>query len=190
MLELDMTIFVSMLRGVNLGGHKRINMDALRLLYESLGLRNSQTCVQSGNVIFKAGARDLVALGKRIESGIELRFGFHAAVIIRTASELRDVVARNPFGGRRGIEPSKLLVTFLADRPELEARERVLKMQFGPEEVHFDGRELYVYFPNGVGRSKFPWSGIDKIVKQPGTARNWNTVTKLLAIAEQLEDSR
>jgi uncharacterized protein (DUF1697 family) len=184
-----MTIFVSMLRGVNLGRQNRISMDALRLLYESLRLRNAQTYGQSGNVIFKTEARDLVSLSKRIESGIELRFGFHAAVIVRTASELRDVVARNPFGGRRGIEPSKLLVTFLAHRPEPEARERVLKIQSGPEEVHFDGRELYIHFPHGVGRTKFPWSGIDRIVQQPGTARNWNTVTKLLAIAEQLEDS-
>jgi uncharacterized protein (DUF1697 family) len=190
MLELDMTIFVSMLRGVNLAGANRVSMDALRRLYESLGLRNSQTYVQSGNVVFNSEARDLVSLSKRIESGIELRFGFHAAVILRTESELRDVVARNPFVGRRGIEPSKLLAIFLAHRPEPDARERVLKIQSGPEEVHCDGRELYIYLPNGVGRSKFPWSRIDEIVKQPGTARNWNTVTKLLAIAEQLEDSR
>jgi uncharacterized protein (DUF1697 family) len=97
------------------------------------------------------------------------------------------VVARNPFAKRRDIEPSKLLVTFLAYDPGRQARENVLKIQTDPEELRIEGRELYIYFPNGMGRSKLPMAAIEKALKTPGTSRNWNSVTKLLEMAEKLE---
>ena len=86
-----------MLRGINVGSHNRITMDALSALYRSLELREPETYVQSGNVVFTTGERNLVKLGKVIETGIERRFGFRPQVILRTTSDLRDVVARNPF---------------------------------------------------------------------------------------------
>src|SRR5947208_7796047 len=110
----DMTVIISMLRGVNVGGHNKIKMDALRALYESLKLRDAQTYVQSGNVIFKTDERDIARLAKLIEDGIARKFGFRPDVILRTAAEMRDVVARNPFAKRRGIEPGKVPVSFLA----------------------------------------------------------------------------
>jgi uncharacterized protein (DUF1697 family) len=180
---------ISMLRGVNVGGHNKIKMDALRALYESLGLRDPHTHVQSGNVIFRTKERNLVRLAKRIENGIELRFGFRPAVMLRTASELRDVMARNPFATRRGIDPSRLLVTFLASDPGPEARAEVLRIKAAPEELRIDGRELYIYFPNGMARPKLSWAALAKALKTPGTGRNWNSVTKLLEIAEKLEAS-
>ena len=182
-----MTVMVSMLRGVNVGGHNKIKMDALRALYGSLGLRDALTYVQSGNVIFRAEMRDLPLLPKRIERGIEQSFGFSVDVIVRTSSEMRDVIARNPFATRRGIDPSKLLVTFLAGDPDPEARDQVLKIEAEPEELRIDGRELYIYFPNGMARPKLSWSAIAKTLKTTGTGRNWNTVTKLLEIADGLE---
>src|SRR5512132_4352069 len=113
-----------MLRGVNVGGHNKIKMDALSALYESLGLLDPQTYIQSGNVIFRTKERDLVLLTKRIEDGIERSFGFRPGVIVRTASELRDVLARNPFAKRPAgaIDPSRLLVTFLSRDPGAEAK--------------------------------------------------------------------
>jgi uncharacterized protein (DUF1697 family) len=184
-----MTVVVSMLRGVNLAGNRRIKMDALKTLYESLGLRNVQTYIQSGNVIFGTEARDLVRLAKRIENGIERTFGFRSAVIIRTASDLRDVIGRNPFATRPGIDSRKLLVTFLASHPDEEARDLFLKVKVDPEEFRIDGRELYIYFPNGMARPKLSPALVDKTLKTAGTGRNWNTVTKLLEIAERLEAS-
>ena len=178
-----------MLRGVNVGGHNKIKMEALRALYESLKLRDPQTYVQSGNVIFRTEERDLTRLTKRIQDGIEKKFGFRPEVILRTASELRDVIARNPFAKRRGIEPSKLLVTFLASDPGTETRKKVLGIKADPEELQIDGREVYIYFPNGMGRSKLPWAAIGKMLKTTGTGRNWNSVTKMLEIAKRLEAS-
>jgi len=180
---------VSMLRGVNLGRHRRVKMDDLRTAYESLKLRDVQTYVQSGNVVFTTDERDAALLTKRLEKQIGRALGFHADVIARTVSEMRAVVARNPFGKRRGLEPSKLLVTFLAADPGEEAREKVRGIKTDPEELRIDGRELYVYFPEGIGRSKLPTSAIEKVLNTPATARNWNTVTKLLEIAERLDAS-
>ena len=94
---------------------------------------------------------------------------------------------RNPFAARRDIDPSKLLVTFLARDPGPEARDAILSMKTDPEELGFIGRELYIYFPNGMARSKFPWPAIEKTLKLPGTGRNWNTVMKLTEMAERME---
>lgn len=182
-----MAVLVSMLRGINVGGHNKVNMGELRSLYESLGLQDAQTYVQSGNVVFRTKERNLAALAKRIEEGIERRFGFRVDVIVRTASELRDVIARNPFAKRRAVDPGKLLVTFLANHPSAQARDQVLKINIYPEELHIDGREVYIYFPDGMGRSKLSWPTIGKKLGTTGTGRNWNSVTTLLEIAEQLE---
>lgn len=182
-----MPVAISMLRGVNLGPHHRIKMDALRDMYESAGLRNPQTFVQSGNVIFKTRESDLVRLSKRIEKAIEQTFGFHADCIIRTTAELRDVVDNNPFEKRSGIEPARLLITFLAADPGQAARDGLHKIKAEPEELYARGRELYIYYANGLARPKLSWPVLEKIVKTSGTGRNWNSVTKMLEMAEKLE---
>jgi uncharacterized protein (DUF1697 family) len=182
-----MRVIISLLRGVNIGGHHQIRMDGLRALYESLDLRNPQTLLQSGNVVFRTDERNLARLAKRIEDAIEQKFGFRPAVILRTTAELKDAIARNPFAQRRGIEPRKLLVSFLAGDPGPEARKMVLAMKTDPEELRISGRELYTYFPDGMARPKFSWLAVEKALKTPGTGRNWNTVTKLLAVAEKME---
>lgn len=169
MLELYMSVLISLLRGVNVGGHNKIKMDALRALYASLKLRDPQTYVQSGNVIFRTGECDLVQLAGRIETAIDRGFGFRPNVIVRTASELRAVIARNPFATRAGIDPSKFLITFLARDPGQEARDRFLRIKADTEEMRIEGRELYIYFPNGLGRSKLSPALIEKVLGTPGT---------------------
>ena len=186
---LDMAVVISMLRGVNVGGHKKVKMDALRALYESLRLLDAQTYVQSGNVIFRTEERNLVRLAERIETGIEWAFGFHSDVILRTSSELREVIAKDPFAMRRGIEPAKLLIFFLATDSGPDAREKVRAFKADPEELWIDGRELHIYFPKGFGKSKLPVPTILKTLNTSGTARNWNSVTKMVEIAEKLEAS-
>jgi len=176
-----------MLRGVNVGGHNKIKMDALKVLCSSLKLKDPQTYVQSGNVIFKTEEKDLAKLTKRLQDALERKFGFRPDVMLRTASELRNVIARNPFAKRNGIEPGRLLVTFLAADPGKEAREKALALKTDPEELHIIGREAYTYFPNGMAHPKIPWTTIERTLKSSGTGRNWNSVTKMLEIAEKLE---
>jgi uncharacterized protein (DUF1697 family) len=180
-------VVICMLRGVNVGGHHLIRMDVLKALCESLGLRKVQTYLQSGNVIFATNERDLGRLAVAIENAIEQRCGFHCAVILRTVAELRDAIQGNPFATWKDIAPGKLLVTFLAKDPGQEARDEVLAMKIEPEELRMGFREYYVYFPSGAGQSKLPTAAIAKALKEPGTGRNWNSVTKMLEMAEKLE---
>jgi uncharacterized protein (DUF1697 family) len=182
-----MSVIVSMLRGVNVGPHNRVKMEDLRALYESLRLRGAQSYVQSGNIVFKTDEKDSVKLAKRIEAAIAKKFGFQTNVILRSGAELRDVVARNPFAKRRGIEPGKLLVTFLDGDPGEEARVKVRAIKCAPDELFIDGREAYIYFPNGMGRPTLSWATIPKTLKVSGTGRHWNSVVKLLEMAEQME---
>jgi uncharacterized protein (DUF1697 family) len=184
-----MPVVIAMLRGVNVGSHNRMKMDALRDLCGSLALRDAQTYVQSGNIVFRTKQRNLIGLAQNIKSAMEKKFGFAPEVILRTAADMRDVIARNPFAGMKDIHPGKLLVDFLAGEPSSETRQAVLAIKTDPEKLHVDGREMYIYFPNGAGRSKLSWPALEKILKTPGTARNWNSVTKLLKMAEELEAS-
>jgi uncharacterized protein (DUF1697 family) len=186
----NMTVFISLLRAVNVGGHNLIKMDALRKLYETLQLRDVATYVQSGNVVFRSSEPDSVRLAMRIEGAIERTFGIRPVVILRTASELRSVVARNPFASRPDLDPRKVLATFLAVQPAPEACAKALALQTGPEELHIDGSELFIYFPNGFSESKLSMAAVDRALRISGTGRNWNTVTKLLAMAEKLEGNR
>jgi uncharacterized protein (DUF1697 family) len=186
-----MPVLISMLRGVNVVGHNRIKMDALRVLYESLKFDNPRTFIQSGNVIFRTklphNPKNSAALAKKIQDGIERTFGFRPEVILRTPDELRAAIAATPFPAHRNLHPGKVLVTFLTAQPPSTAHTTLLTLKDYPEEVHLKGRELYIYFPNGAGQTKLPWSKVEKLLKVNGTARNWNSVTKMLAIAEEME---
>lgn len=164
-----MPVIICMLRGVNVGGHNMIKMDALKALCVSLKFRDPQTYVQSGNVIFRTEETDQEKLTQRIQDAIENTFGFRPGVVLRTAAELQEVVARNPFAKRSGIDPRILLVNFLAADPGKEAREKALAIKVGPEEMHLVGREAYIYFPNGQGRSKLPWAAIERALGTSGT---------------------
>jgi len=188
-----MPAIISMLRGVNVGGRNRIKMEELRAVYASLKLRDACTYVQSGNVIFRLDENlkpgDFAGLSARIEDAIERKFKFRPAVIVRTAAELRDIIARNPFAKRRALDPARLLVMFLAGDPAPETRAQLLQLDPTPDEVHFVGRELYIYYPNGLARPKLPWTRIEKTLQTPATGRNWNSVVKMLALAESLEST-
>jgi uncharacterized protein (DUF1697 family) len=188
MISVAMPVWISMLRGVNLGPHKRIKMDALREVYASLKLEQVQTYVQSGNVIFWTKEKNADALAKKIQRAIERAFSFCPEVILRTTGELRNAIAANPFAGRRDVEPGKLLITFLAADPGEDGRAALASLKDYPEELHLKGRELYIYFPDGAGKSKLPWSKVEKLFKTQGTARNWNSATKMLEMAEKLVD--
>ena len=182
-----MTVGIAMLRGVNVGGYQKLNMEALRTMCGGLGLREVQTYIQSGNVVFREDSGDPGAVARKIEDGIQKKFGFRPDVIVRTTSELRRVIAGNPFAERPEVEPNRLLVLFLAGAPARQARERILAVPCEPEEMHIKGRELYIYYPNGMARPRIPMARIEKLLETSSTGRNWNTVNKLLTMAEMLE---
>lgn len=180
-----MHVYVSFLRGVNVGGHNKLKMDALRDLYRKLGFHDPRTYVQSGNVVFGAKEKNLKA--RVLEDAIEKTFGFRPGVVLRTAAELRRTVNANPFAKHDGINPGLLLVSFLADAPDKQALAALSAVPIGPEELHSADREIFIYFPDGMGRSKFPWASMNKILKTTATGRNLRTVTTLLKMAEEME---
>jgi len=179
------TVFVSLLRAVNVGGHGKIQMAALRALYADLGFEDVASYVQSGNLVFRSRARDPRRVAKTIEDGIEARFGFRPPVMIRTAAEMAQVAAENPFAGRAEVESKQLMVTFLTASPTQAAAKRLAGVRRVREELVLRGRELYVWFPDGIGRSKLSGAAIEKALGTAGTGRNWNTVTKLLELTQE-----
>jgi uncharacterized protein (DUF1697 family) len=181
-----MTAMIAMLRAVNVGGKNMIRMESLRMLCTSLGCSDVRTYVQSGNVVFRYPGKDAGKLAASMEGGIEQTFGFRVPVMLRTTAELRRVVEGNPFAFYAESAPAKLHVNFLYTDPGESRREVVRAMPIAPEELRIIGRELYVYYPQGAGQSKLRWAPIDKALGTQGTARNWNTVMKLLEMAEAL----
>ena len=180
-----MAATIAMLRAVNVGGNNKLSMEVLRALCASLGLRGVQTYIQSGNLVFQQDSADAETVARDLESAIQRKFGFKPAIVVRTAQELRKVIANNPFASRAEVLPNRLAVLFLATTPSRQAREQVLALPCDPEEIHVKGRELYIYYPHGMGRPTIPVARLEKMLQCPATARNWNTVNKLLAMAEQ-----
>jgi uncharacterized protein (DUF1697 family) len=179
-----MGAMICLLRGVNVGGHNKCPMEALRAMCAELKLENARTLIQSGNVVFSTKETDPARLAERFQRAFEKKFGFRAGVVMRTAGEMKAAVAGNPFPRRAAEEPGKLMVMFLAEKPGKGAQERLAKMPREREELRLAGREIYIYFPEGAGRSRLAWSTIGDALGTVGTGRNWNTVTKLLEMAE------
>jgi uncharacterized protein (DUF1697 family) len=178
-----------MLRAVNVGGNGQLRMEALKALYESLGLRDVRTLLNSGNVLFRSSVTDRARLAKRIVQEIERRFDLRVEVLLRTLEELKMLVERGPALSDRQ-DPGKLLVMFLDGVPDKKAQASLLKAHKGPELVEIRGPEIYLYYPNGVGRSKLTNAFIEAELGRAGTARNWNTLRKLIEAGEGLDGGR
>ncbi|HXA17633.1 MAG TPA: DUF1697 domain-containing protein [Thermoanaerobaculia bacterium] len=176
--------FICLIRGVNVGGNKLLKMDALRSLCDAIGLKGAKTYLQSGNVVF-CSSLDRKVLAKRIEDGIRKATGFEAKVILRTASEMRAVIAANPFTAGPQRNPKAFLVAFLDGEIGKEARALLMKLKIDSEELHFGDRELYLYLPDGIAGSKLSNALTEKKLGVNVTARNWNTVNALLEMAEE-----
>jgi uncharacterized protein (DUF1697 family) len=186
-----MTVYVSLLRAVNVGGSSVLKSSALREAYESLGLVDVRTLLQSGNVLFRSGLTDRQRLAKRIIQEIERRFDLQVDVILRTLAELVRIVERGPVLSPRA-DASKLLVMFLSSVPDAAAQDALKKWHKSKalkELLEIRGPEIYLYYPDGVGRSKLTSAVIESKLDTSGTARNWNTLMKLVDAGRALEPS-
>jgi uncharacterized protein (DUF1697 family) len=173
-----MTVVVSFQRAINVGRGRSVPMADLKAIYESIGARDVRSFLQSGNIIFATDG-DAHALNGKIEAALAKRFGFPIPVINRTAAELRTTVKRNPFPKEAKADPGHLVVVFLALQPTKDERDALVEPPEGPERLKLIGADLYIHYAAGIGRSKLKLP-----LKTPGTARNWRTITKLLAMAE------
>jgi uncharacterized protein (DUF1697 family) len=174
---------VALLRGINLGPRNRVPMPALRELLGEAGLKQVRTYVQSGNVVLASGAKP-ETLERKLEELIADQFGFEVGVIVRTESQLAEVVKRNPLA-KVATEPKRYQVTFLAEALEPARVEELGALAAGAEQFVARGRELYAWHPDGVARSKL-WAKLGSTgLGVKATSRNWATVTTLLEMMRQ-----
>ena len=178
-----MSLHIALLRGINVGGHAMLAMADLRELLTALGFRDVRTLLQSGNVVFSGGTRGGTALEDRLEKETVKRLGLRPAYFLRSLDEWADVIARNPFSNEAKRDPGRLVVMFLKSAPSAAAVEALRADATGPEVIRAGARHLYITYPDGMGRSKLNGAVIEKKLATAGTARNWNTVLKLAALA-------
>jgi len=178
-------IYVAMLRGINVAGKKIVKMENLRASLEALGLGQVRTYVQTGNVIFEAPKTSPNELSNIITAKISKDFGFSIPMVLRTSNEIGKIVEDNPFLNERGLDHSKLHITFLAALPSKNAKERIDDLNARPERFRVRGREIYLYCPDGYGRTKLSNNAIEKALSVGATTRNWKTVGTLARISSE-----
>jgi len=180
-------VYVALLRGINIGPHKRMKMEKLRASCEALGFKSVKTYIQSGNIVCQAGKLSSDAAAKKIEAQIEKDFGFSVDVIARTGDEMKQIVSGNPLLKEPRIDASKLHVVFLSDVPPAESIKKLKAILTAPDKVRHKGKEIYFYFPNGVSGSSIWKHDLDRVLGMSGTMRNWNTVNTLHEMAGECE---
>jgi uncharacterized protein (DUF1697 family) len=177
--------YIAILRGINVGGKKKIRMAELKAHLSECALKNIATYNQSGNVIFDHEAAHSRDIAEQIEAIILKHYGFHVPTIVITARELSDILAKNPFVNDRQEEPRRLHVTFLSEPPQQEYIDNVAELINQPDEFVITDKAVYLFCPNGYGKTKFTNTFFEKALKVTATTRNWKTSNTLLEIAQR-----
>lgn len=177
-----MAIFISLLRGINVGGQRNVPMAELREVYSAAGLRKVKTYIQSGNVIFESPETEEAALVSGLEGQIAASFGFPVSVVIRNLEEWRRLARRHPFS--EGADPAHLHVACLAEEPGANAVRDLAAVDARGDRFKVVGREVYLHCPNGMARTKLNNATLERKLGTAATMRNWKTVGKLLELGE------
>ncbi|WP_284642861.1 DUF1697 domain-containing protein [Paenibacillus silviterrae] len=177
-------IYIALLRGINVGGHKKIKMSELKEALEQAGLVRVQTYIQSGNVLFESEETEEV-LQARMEQTIREAFGFEVSIMVRTLEEWRGILAQCPFDTENELAGKRVHAALLTAAPAASAVEALPAWTHPIEKFHINGREIYFQFGEQMQDSKLP-NHLMKL-KQPMTLRNWNTMSKLAQLAEGMQ---
>ncbi|WP_349409963.1 DUF1697 domain-containing protein [Pseudalkalibacillus sp. SCS-8] len=178
-----MATYIALLRGINVGGHKKVKMDHLKEIFKSMDFENVRTYIQSGNVIFEAENQDLPNLKGMIETELEKALGFAVPVIVKTAEEWQAVMEESPFDVTRLKEDEKLHVSFLAEEPIAEAVQNLMDVESDIDEFKLNGKTAYVLCRKGYKKSVFSNTFLEKKLKVAATTRNWNSVMKIAELS-------
>lgn len=176
-----MHTYISMLRGINVSGQKKVNIIKLKELYRSLKFKNIKAYIQSGNISFESSETNITALISLIEKKIKQFFGFDVLVFIRTKYELQNTIKNNPFKDK---DTANLYVTFLYEKPLNFQIEEVNKVKDKTEEFSISSREIYIFCPNGYGKTKLSNNFFERKLKVSATTRNWQTIITTSLMAE------
>jgi uncharacterized protein (DUF1697 family) len=181
-----MPTLISFLRGVNMAGHNSIKMTELALLYNDLGFIDAETYIQSGNVIFRSSEQETIAqISQKIEMAIFKRFNYKVPLMVRTIAEIRALDSYNPFLSEENFDSSRMAVMFLHEECSMLQLQKAEHIDYPPDKFKISGSEIFIYCPNGFGRTKLYTNFFEKKMGVTGTARNWNTITTILNIAEK-----
>jgi uncharacterized protein (DUF1697 family) len=176
---------IALLRAINLPASKtQIAMSGLRDLLTTLGFDDVRSVLQSGNLLFRSNVPTPANLERQLETEVEKHFGLRTDILVRTVEERDAVIAHNPFRDEAKRDPGRLIVMFLKDAPGAGAVRALQGAIKGPEIVRAKGREAYIVYPIGIGRSRLTNALIDKKLCTRCTGRNWNTVLKLASLAK------
>jgi uncharacterized protein (DUF1697 family) len=178
-----MPVHIALLRAVNVAGHAPVAMSDLRDLLGALGFADARSLLQSGNLLFRSDKRTSAFLERLLEAELAKRLDLQTDFFVRTATEWNNIIARNPFPTEAQDDPSHLVVMALKDAPDRKAVEVLQQAIKGPEIVRADGRQLYIVYSAGIGRSRLTNVLIERKLGTRGTGRNWNTVIKLGTLA-------
>lgn len=181
-----MTTYISILRGINVGGQRIIKMNALQQMFTDLNFQNTQTYIQSGNVIFQSETMKCQDLEKEISKKILERFGFEVPVIVKTLEELQTIVANNPFSKDSSKDQSCLHVTFLSESPKESDFEKIKQGDYQSDEFKLEAKTVFLCCRNGYGKTKLTNGFFESKLKVVATTRNWKTTQELLNIAMKL----
>jgi len=176
-----MTVYIALLRGINVGKNNRIKMVDLKNLLETLGLEKVKTYIQSGNVVFEA-SDDAVRLSERLEEEISKTFGFPVPVILRTAEQYEQIIHDCPYSMESLKEGESIQLAFLADEPSHEKIDNLRSFKSEPDECFINGKEVYLFLRQSILDSKLT-AQLPKL-EVPATVRNWKTVIKLSTMIE------
>jgi uncharacterized protein (DUF1697 family) len=179
-----MPIYISLLRGVNLGPYNRMKMEDLKKSCETLGFGQIKTYVQSGNVIFKAAKQSTSGLSAKLKEKILADFGYTVPVLTKTAEEIEKAIRNNPFLKENGIDTSKLHVSFLWEAPSAASLKKLGELPAKPDQFRHHGCEIYLYCPNGYGKTKLSNNILERVLSVGVTTRNWKTVNSLHEMAQ------
>lgn len=177
-----LTTHIALLRGINVGGHRPVGMTDLRNFIAQVGLGDVRSLLQSGNLIFTSKVRTGAELERFLESEALDRLQLEADFFVRTPEEWKALIRQNPFRKEAEKDPGHLVALFLKNAPDAEDIAALQAEIKGPETVVAKGRQAYIFYPNGQGKSKLTHAIIEKRLGR-GTGRNWNTVLKLGIIA-------
>jgi uncharacterized protein (DUF1697 family) len=182
-MGLIMKTYVALLRGINIGGHNKVAMADLRTLVSKLGFADVRSLLQSGNLVFRGGARSTAQIETLLEAELKKRLALEVVFFVRTAEEWGTLVARNPFREEAERDPGHLVAVLFKEAPSAVKVKELTAAITGPEVVRAKGRAAYIVYPEDIGHSRLTNALIEKKLGTRATARNWNTVLKLRALA-------
>lgn len=177
-----MSTHIALLRGINLGNKNKLPMRDLVAIFEDCGARDVRTYIQSGNVVYRAAAKAAARMAERVTRAIRERHGLDVPVVQRTRDELVEAIRENPYA-TEAADPKAVHLAFLAERPSDAAVAALDPARSPPDTFVVRGREIYLHFPNGLGRSKLTNAYFDKTLGTVSTMRNWRTVLTLAELA-------